>query len=112
MTIVSSHGCKGLVDGGANADSVRDFASGADSIDLDNAVMLALGADGDFSAGDARFHAAAGASGGADSSDRVVYNTSTGQLYYDADGSGAGAGQLIATVQGAPGVTATDISVI
>lgn len=98
--------------GGANADSVRDFASGADMIDLDNAAMAALGAEGDFADGDARFHAAAGASGGADASDRVVYNTSTGQLYYDADGSGMGAAQLIATLQGAPGVSATDISVI
>jgi Ca2+-binding RTX toxin-like protein len=42
----------------------------------------------------------------------VIYNTSTGQLYYDADGSGAGASQLIATLSGAPGLTATDIAVI
>ena len=42
----------------------------------------------------------------------MVYNTSTGSLYYDADGSGAGAAQLIATFQGAPGVVATDIFVI
>jgi len=62
--------------------------------------------------GDARFRAAAGAPGGADATDRVIYNTSTGQLYYDADGSGAGAAQLLATLQGAPGVSATDISVI
>ncbi len=98
--------------GGANADNIGDFASGSDTIALDNAVMTALGADGDFSAGDGRFRAAAGATGGADANDRVIYNTTTGQLYYDADGSGAGAAQLIATVQGAPGVTATDISVI
>ena len=101
--------------GGANADRIGDFASGSDTIALDNAAMAALGADGDFSSGDGRFRAAAGATGGADANDRVIYNTSTGQLYYDADGSGAGASQLIATVQGQGaqgGVTATDISVI
>ena len=98
--------------GNANADRIGDFASGSDTIALDNTAMAALGADGDFSAGDGRFRAAAGATGGADASDRMIYNTSTGQLYYDADGSGAGASQLIATLQGAPGVTATDISVI
>jgi Ca2+-binding RTX toxin-like protein len=42
----------------------------------------------------------------------VVYNSSTGQLYYDADGSGAGAAQLIATLTTHPAVAAADISVI
>jgi hypothetical protein len=41
-----------------------------------------------------------------------VYKTSTGRLYYDADGNGAGAAQLVATIQGAPAVAATDIWVI
>ena len=42
----------------------------------------------------------------------MTYNTGSGQLYYDADGSGAGAAQLVATLQGAPGVAPTDIWVI
>jgi Ca2+-binding RTX toxin-like protein len=42
----------------------------------------------------------------------VVYNSSTGALYYDADGSGAGAAVLVATLQGTPTVSATDITVI
>ena len=97
--------------GNANADSVRDFASGTDEVALDNSPMSALGATGDFSAGDARFKA--NATGTAtDANDRVVYDTSTGRLYYDADGNGAGAAQLIATFQGAPAVAATDITVI
>src|SRR5204863_9802058 len=37
---------------------------------------------------------------------------STGQLFYDADGSGGGAAQLIATLQGAPAISATDIAVL
>ena len=98
--------------GSANADSVRDWASGSDKVALDNSPMSALGAMGNFAAGDGRFWAAAGATAGHDANDRVVYNTSTGSLYYDADGSGAGAAQLIATFQGNPAVSATDIVVI
>jgi hypothetical protein len=67
---------------------------------------------GHFASGDARFYAAAGASGGHDADDRLVYNTTTGQLYYDADGSGAGAPELVGTLQGAPSIVPTDIWVI
>ena len=42
----------------------------------------------------------------------MIFNTSTGQLYYDADGSGAGTSVLIATVQGAPALAATDIRIL
>lgn len=50
--------------------------------------------------------------GGHDADDRLIDNTSTGQLYYDADGNGASAAELIAMLQGAPGVAATDVWVI
>jgi serralysin len=98
--------------GAANADTVGDFASAWDMLRFDGSAFSALGSAGHFAAGDARFYAAAGASGGHDADDRIVYNTSTGQLFYDADGSGAGAAQLVATIQGAPGVAAGDIWVI
>jgi Ca2+-binding RTX toxin-like protein len=98
--------------GTANADRISDWASGSDKVALDNAVMTALGGDGNFSSGDARFTAGAGFTSGRDATDRVIYNTSTGSLYYDADGSGSGAAQLIATVLNAPAVAATDIVVI
>jgi len=42
----------------------------------------------------------------------VIYNTSSGQLWFDADGNGSGAAQLIATLQGAPALTASDIRVV
>jgi Ca2+-binding RTX toxin-like protein len=98
--------------GSANADSIRDWSSGSDKVALDDSAMSALGATGNFVAGDGRFWAAAGATAGHDANDRVVYNTSTGSLYYDADGSGTGAAQLIATFAGNPAVAATDIVVI
>jgi Ca2+-binding RTX toxin-like protein len=99
---------------GANADVIGtwEFVSGTDQIHLDAAVMAQLGANGAFVAGDDRFYAAAGASGGHDAGDRVVYDTTSGRLYYDADGSGAAAAQLIATIDSAPGLAATDIVVL
>jgi Ca2+-binding RTX toxin-like protein len=97
--------------GTANADVIGDWTSGSDEVALDNAAMGTLGADGAFVAGDARFWSSS--TGVAhDANDRVIYNTSSGQLYYDADGNGSGAAQLIATFTGSPTVAATDISVI
>ena len=95
-----------------NADTVTDFVSGTDRLRFDDAAHTAIGATGNWAAGDGRFWSAAGATAGHDANDRVIYNTSTGALYYDADGSGAGAAQLVATLQGAPTVAATDITVI
>jgi Ca2+-binding RTX toxin-like protein len=98
--------------GAGNADLVSDFVSGTDKLSFDNSVFTALGADGNFVAGDARFAAGAGFTSGGDASDRIVYDTSSGNLYYDADGSGAGAALLVATLQGHPAIAATDITVI
>jgi Ca2+-binding RTX toxin-like protein len=95
-----------------NVDQVTDFVSATDRLNFDNATFTALGADGNFAAGDARFAAGAGFTSGRDASDRIVYDTTTGNLYYDADGSGAGAAQLVATLQGHPALAATDIAVI
>jgi Ca2+-binding RTX toxin-like protein len=96
----------------ATADRITDFSSAFDSLVFDDNVFPGVGAPGRFQAGDARFAAGAGFTAGRDASDRVIYNTSTGNLYYDPDGSGGGAAQIIATLQGLPSVAATDISVI
>jgi Ca2+-binding RTX toxin-like protein len=98
--------------GAANADHVTNFATAWDDLRFDSTAFTQLGAAGQFASGDARFFAAAGASGGHDADDRLIYDTSAGQLYYDADGSGAGAAQLVATLDGAPSLAATDITVI
>ena len=95
----------------ANAVFITEFATGIDKLRLAASSMPAIGAGGNFTSIDARFHAAPGATGGHDADDRIIYNTSTGELFYDADGSGAGAAQLIATLQGAPAFAATDIAV-
>ena len=97
--------------GGANVDQVTDFVSATDKLSFDNAVFTGLGGAGSFTAGDPRFVAGAGVTTAQDANDRLIYDTSTGHLFYDADGTGAGVPQLVATLQGAPALTATDINV-
>lgn len=43
---------------------------------------------------------------------QFVYDTDGGQLYFDADGTGAGASVLLATFQGAPGLNLSDLVMI
>src|SRR5207244_9644879 len=95
----------------ANADTIGDFGTGTDVIRLDTSVYANLGASGRLSAGDERFYAAAGAVSGHDATDRLVFDTATGRLFYDADGSGGSAAQLVATVTGSATIAATDIIV-
>jgi Ca2+-binding RTX toxin-like protein len=98
--------------GSGNVERITDFSSAPDQLQFENAIFTAIGGAGTFASGDGRFWAASGATSGHDANDRVVYNISTGNLYYDADGSGAGASQLVATFQGNPAIAATDITVI
>jgi serralysin len=47
-----------------------------------------------------------------DADDRFIYDSATGNLYYDADGNGAGAAMLFATLSNHPTLAASDIVVI
>ena len=98
--------------GAAGVDRITDFVRGSDEVVLENAVHKGLGTSGAMLAGDARFRAGAGITHGQDSTDRIIYDTSTGQLFYDADGSGAGGSVMIATFAGNPALTATDFTVL
>jgi serralysin len=98
--------------GNANADLLYDFTSGSDKVVADNSAMAALGAEGNFATGDSRFRAGAGITTGQDGDDRLIYNTSTGSLYYDADGSGSGGSLLVVTLQGNLTFAASDITIV
>jgi serralysin len=96
----------------ATADVVQDFRSGTDELVFDDNVFPTIGPAGEYVRNDSRFYAASGAAAGHDATDRVVYNTSTGDLYYDPDGSGDAPAQIIATLQSHPTIAATDITII
>ncbi len=94
----------------AGADRITDFSHGHDKIDLAREVMVALSAGPHLTT--AEFYAHAGATHGHDGSDRIVYNTSNGWLYYDADGSGGGAAVHIATLNAHPTLSAGDFNIV
>lgn len=73
-----------------NRDTIADFLSGTDKINLENAIMTGLGLTTGQLTLD-QFRSGAGISSAGDSSDRVIYNTTTGGLFYDVDGNGSGA---------------------
>ncbi|MGD9982108.1 MAG: calcium-binding protein, partial [Hyphomonadaceae bacterium] len=78
--------------GAGNVDEIADFNVADDAIYLSVSVFTAIGAaalDADA------FHIGSAA---ADAEDRIVYDSATGALYYDADGSGAGAAVQFATL--------------
>jgi Ca2+-binding RTX toxin-like protein len=92
--------------GGGNVDTISDFVSGVDKIALDDAVFDSL-AHGALPA--SAFHVGNAAT---DEDQRILYDQTNGNLYYDADGSGGGAAVLFATLHGAPALTASDFQVI
>ena len=100
------------LNGVTNKDTITDFIAADDTIRLENTgpgLYTALTA-GTLTA--AAFYAAAGAVKGHDATDRIVYNTTTGDLYYDADGSGAGVATKFATLTAHPTITNADFYII
>jgi Ca2+-binding RTX toxin-like protein len=93
---------------GGNADVISDFTKGQDKLVFNNDHYSALGAAGSLGAG--RFLAGAGVSA-QDADDHLLYDTGTGELYFDSDGAGFDPALLIATLTGKPALAATDILV-
>jgi Ca2+-binding RTX toxin-like protein len=73
-------------------DTITDFARGIDRIYLDDAVFRALGkVSAARTVSSAEFIQGHGTTTAKDKSDNIIYNTSSGALYYDADGAGGSA---------------------
>ena len=95
-----------------NVDFIGDFSAADDTIRLENTGTgrfnaLALG-----TLGTGAFYAAAGAVRAHDASDRIVYNTANGAIYYDADGAGGAEAIRFATLKAAPTLTNADFVVV
>jgi serralysin len=90
-----------------NVADVTDFAVGGDRIALSSSIFTQAGPTGGLSA--AAFFAGAGA---LDADDRIGYDSATGNLLYDADGTGAGAAQVFGTLAPGLAVTAADFRIV
>ncbi|AZB57893.1 hemolysin (plasmid) [Cereibacter sphaeroides] len=95
--------------GAGNVDRILDFEVGEDLILLDRAIFAEAGGAGTLSFG--AFHR--NPSGAAqDASDRILYDTDSGFLSYDADGSGETAAVRFAQVSAGLSLTADDFYLV
>uniref|UniRef100_UPI00358DC91A M10 family metallopeptidase C-terminal domain-containing protein n=1 Tax=Microvirga sesbaniae TaxID=681392 RepID=UPI00358DC91A len=92
--------------GSTNVDKITDFSVADDTIHLNDVVFTNVGwgplADSAFWIGTAAH----------DQSDRIIYNSSTGALSYDPDGTGSAAAVKFATLAAGLKMTAADFLVI
>ena len=92
--------------GSGNVDRIHDFQAGTDKIALDDAIFSAL-TPGTLPAGAFVIGAQA-----LDADDRIIYDQSSGRLFYDSDGNGTAVAVEFASLLGAPSIAASDFLVI
>lgn len=90
-----------------NVDTITDFVSGTDRIELSSLIFRDMGFSG--SPGSDAFFCSGGAAQDAD--DRILYDPGNGALYYDADGTGALAAVQFAVLNGRPSLLYSDFVV-
>jgi Ca2+-binding RTX toxin-like protein len=102
-----------------NSDHITDFISGTDAIDLSVKIFLvyktafntahATSVEVDLNGS---FDSGAGLTTASTTDIHFIYNTSTGNLYYDADGSGTTKAAIqFATLDGAATLQASDLHI-
>jgi len=82
-----------VIPSATNHDTITDFVHGLDILQLSKTIFNHI-----FTWASNEFYSAPGAVAGHSSTDRIVYNSTTGNLYYDADGNGAGLAVLVALI--------------
>ncbi len=90
----------------SNVDTIADFNASNETIRLDQDIFTTL-STGTLSA--AAFFAGAAAH---DSSDRIIYNSANGNLYYDRDGTGSASAVQFAHLNGTVTLSNTNFTVV
>jgi len=93
--------------GASNIDKITDFSVVDDTIRLENAVFTKFGWTGTMSS--SAFYAGEAAH---DSTDRIIYNSNTGALSYDPDGTGSAAAVQFAELSTGLTLTYQDFQIV
>ena len=95
--------------GSTNIDTITDFAHGSDKIQLAKNIMSNLGTLGVLKSADFKLSTKK-----LDASDRIIYKKTTGDLFYDSDGSGGGLAIKIAIIgeSSHPTLSNTDFMIV
>jgi Ca2+-binding RTX toxin-like protein len=91
--------------GAGNVDTIADFTHGSDDILLRTTIFNSIGATLDTT--ELRFGTAA-----IDANDYLIYNSATGQVFYDANGSASGGMTLFATVVAGTVLDSNDFQIV
>ena len=94
------------LDASTNVDRIADFRSGDDMLQLDDAVFVGLSV-GALDAG-----AFALSTSAAEADDRIIYDQSTGNLFFDGDGGARDDLTLFARLNNKAGIAANDFLII
>jgi Ca2+-binding RTX toxin-like protein len=92
---------------GSGVDTITDFNAANETVRLFKNSFTALGDLGELAAG--AFHTGSTAQA---ADDRIIYNKTTGNIFYDADGSGSGAAVMFARVTAGTELTHANFEVI
>jgi Ca2+-binding RTX toxin-like protein len=95
----------GRLNSKTNVDTIGDFSTRDDRLELDNAVF------GGLSEGGLSASAFVTGRNARDAGDRIIYDRSSGKLYFDADGTGSAAKVLFAVLDNKPSLDAGDFIV-
>jgi serralysin len=93
-----------------NFDTITDFVSGTDKLVFARSEFEGFAARGVLP--QTAFRSGDGFNTANDTDDRLIYNTATGVLWYDADGTGTGRAVRVAVLAGQPDLLFSDILIV
>ena len=93
-----------------DVDTIKDFTHGEDQLMFVRSKFANIGPVGDLAEG--AFYSGEGVAKAHDADDRFIFDTHSGNLYFDRDGSGSSAAVLIGVLTPGSSLAATDFKIV